>query len=85
MRKFGDSGSGLTIVKNLVSAMKGKIAVSSVSGRGSTITVFLALKAAPAPIKKTSSRSDMTLPQLSIVVAGDNAVNRMMLLKMFGQ
>jgi hypothetical protein len=50
-----------------------------VSGRGSTITVFLALKAAPAPIKKTSSRSDMTLPQLSIVVAGDNAVNRMML------
>jgi len=82
MRKFGGSGLGLTIVKKLVSSMKGKIVVSSVPRRGSTFTVFLPLKEAPAPIERTSSRSDMTLPQLSIVVADDNAVNRMVLSKM---
>lgn len=82
MRKFGGSGLGLTIVKKLVSAMEGKIVVSSVPGRGSTFTVFLPLRKAPAPSRPTSSHAEMALPNLSIVVADDNAVNRMVLSKM---
>lgn len=79
MRKFGGSGLGLTIVKQLVSAMGGKIAVNSVPGRGSTFTVFLPMKSVTPPVIKPTSRADIKLPSLSIVVADDNAVNRMVL------
>ena len=79
MRKFGGSGLGLTIVKQLVSAMGGKIVVNSVPGRGSIFTVFLPMKSMRPPAIKPTSRSEIKLPSLSIVVADDNAVNRMVL------
>jgi CheY-like chemotaxis protein len=79
MRKFGGSGLGLTIVKQLVSAMGGKIVVNSVPGRGSIFTVFLPMKSMRPPAIKPTSRSEIKLPSLSVVVADDNAVNRMVL------
>jgi len=82
MRKYGGSGLGLTIVKQVVSAMNGKIVVQSVPGRGSTFTVFLPLKVATEPKIKATKRSDIKLSPISIVVADDNAVNRMVLSRM---
>ncbi len=79
MRRFGGSGLGLTIVKQLVSAMEGKIVVSSVPGRGSTFTVFLPFNSASKPAIAPTRRADIRLSSLNIVVVDDNAVNRMVL------
>ena len=43
-RKFRGSGIGLSLVKNLVEAMSGKISVESVEGEGSTFLVTLPAK-----------------------------------------
>lgn len=40
-REVGGSGLGLTIVKNLLEALHGKIEVQSEWGRGATFTVYL--------------------------------------------
>jgi signal transduction histidine kinase/ActR/RegA family two-component response regulator len=82
-RKFGGSGLGLTIVRKLVSAMNGKIVVDSVPGRGTIFTVFLPMEACPAPLKRPPNAPELRVPrQLHIVVADDNAVNRMVLCRM---
>lgn len=85
MRKFGGSGLGLSIVKGLLSAMAGKIIVNSIPGRGSTFTIFLPMQATTAPAAKPTVPSAIELPRLSIVVADDNAINRMVLSRMLEQ
>ncbi|MFT5294417.1 MAG: two-component system sensor histidine kinase EvgS [Colwellia sp.] len=88
-RKFGGSGLGLFICKEIVDAMKGNILVSSIPGHGSLFSVVLLLpvgKEEPKFLSESPSRlmDEETLSEdirsCKILLAEDNKINRKVLL-----
>ncbi|MEH6495495.1 MAG: PAS-domain containing protein [Pseudomonas marincola] len=89
-RKFGGSGLGLSIVKNLIELMGGSIQVVSDVGIGSTFSVCLPLRSASAAEREAfaSSIPKITTEEISplkILVAEDNIVNAMIAKAMLEQ
>gem|GEM_PF-565168 len=83
-RKYGGTGLGLAISRELVELMGGKVAVTSVEGRGSAFSFELpmtwlraATPGAAAPVAET-----LALPPLRILAAEDNATNQRLLTAM---
>lgn len=77
-RKFGGTGLGLTITKELVECMNGAIKVESQEHKGTQITVILSLPVATeAVVTKTLERVDSTiLKETVVLVAEDNPINQ---------
>jgi signal transduction histidine kinase/ActR/RegA family two-component response regulator len=77
-RRFGGSGLGLSIVKNLMDVMGGSVLVKSAVGVGSTFSLEIDLEVTTAPVKLASPKTtgaNAPGAGLSALVVDDNPVN----------
>ncbi len=72
------SGLGMTVVKNLVEMMQGKIEVESRIGNGSKITVTLLLRQLEGDCSgpEAAPLLDIPAPEMRILLVDDNEINR---------
>lgn len=94
-RRFGGSGLGLTISRNLAQLMGGDITVESRLDQGSTFTLLLPLirprVGMPVPLSDDSNAgpteaTDLSEDrELSLLVVDDNPMNRMVIKTLFDQ
>ena len=82
-RRFGGTGLGLTITRQLAELMGGTINVESEYGVGSTFTAVLQLRAAEETSEPPVSHME-TLKDRRVLVVDDNATNRRILERQLG-
>lgn len=82
-RRFGGTGLGTTISKQLVEQMGGSIDVTSQLGEGSCFEFTLPLIPAKKPLA-SAPKSTLPIPPLSILVADDIQQNRDLLVLLLG-
>jgi len=83
-RKFGGTGLGLTIAKELCLLMGGTLNLKSELGEGSTFTFAVNLTTTEPDIEPEAISKDIDITSLNILVAEDNPVNQMVIKAMLG-
>lgn len=76
-RKFGGTGLGLTICRQLAELMGGDLSLESEPGKGSTFRLTLPLPAVrPGKTPQSQDTPEPSFPDVRILVAEDNPVNQ---------
>jgi PAS domain S-box-containing protein len=76
-RKFGGTGLGMTITKELIQLMNGKISVQSEKGLGSIISFIIDLeKGSSNDIRKIKDKINIDISRINVLVVEDNFMNR---------
>ncbi|MBR1700616.1 MAG: response regulator [Lachnospiraceae bacterium] len=70
--KYGSTGLGMAITKNIVEMMNGSITVESEKGKGTTFTVTLTLKTSD---KEHSAGENIDISKLKVLVIDDDPVD----------
>ena len=70
--KYGSTGLGMAITKNIVEMMNGNIAVDSEKGKGTVFTVTVTLKASE---REHSPEQDIEISKLRVLVIDDDLVD----------
>lgn len=79
-RKFGGTGLGMAITKELVSLMHGEITIESVKGKGTTFNIILPLEKGDSErITQENQAVNTNISGISILLVEDNKMNRMVL------
>ena len=81
-RRFGGTGLGMSIVRRLVTLMRGKIRVESALGQGTTVHVSLPLLRADEEPQRALGVQHQSLQGMRVLVADDNATNMLILKSM---
>lgn len=83
-REYGGTGLGLSIVRQLVDVMQGTITVESQQGIGTVFVVSLPV-GIPGHEELPECTKLQTMPAQRVLIAEDNEINRMMLVKLLGK